>query len=198
VTTASERGPQEIPQIFLYPFCMILSLIGYRGTGKTTIAPLLAARCGCIAVDADAELERASGRTIAEIFATGGEAEFRRLERATIVELLKRDNIVLSVGGGAILNADTRRDLKAAGPVIWLKATPETISARMAADPVTAARRPNLTAAGGIDEIRQMLAVREPLYRETASLEVQTDGRSAEEIVTEITASLLALRSSRR
>jgi shikimate kinase len=180
------------------PCAMTISLIGYRGTGKTTIAPLLAARSGCVAVDADAELERNAGRAIAEIFATGGEPEFRRLERETIIELLQRDDIVLSVGGGAILNADTRRDLKAAGPVIWLKATPVTIATRIAADPVTAARRPNLTAAGGIDEIRQLLAVREPLYRETASLEVETAGRPAEEIVSEITAYLLAPRSSRR
>lgn len=180
---------------------MIITLIGYRGTGKTTVAPLLAARCRCAAIDADEELEWAGGRTIAEIFATDGEPEFRRLERETIVGLLKRDDTVLSVGGGAILNADTRRDLQAAGPVIWLKATPETIAARIAADPVTAARRPNLTSSGGIEEIRQLLAVREPLYRATAALAVQTDGKSADEIVAEIKAYLLALEalgSSRR
>lgn len=180
---------------------MIISLIGYRGTGKTTVAPLLAARCRCTAIDADEQLERTGGRTIAEIFATDGEPEFRRLERETIVGFLKRNDIVLSVGGGAILNAETRRDLQAAGPVIWLKAKPETIAARIAADPVTAARRPNLTSAGGMDEIRQLLAAREPLYREAASLEVETDGKTAAQIVAEIESHLAAHgapRSGRR
>ncbi len=171
---------------------MFITLIGYRGTGKTTIGSLLAARLGCRAMDADEELERTGGRTIAEIFATDGEPEFRRLERDTIVRLLRQYDIVLSVGGGAILSADTRRDLKAAGPVVWLKAEPETIASRLAADPVTAARRPNLTATGGIAEIRQLLAAREPLYRETASLEVDTDGVSADEVAAKIQAQLFA------
>lgn len=165
---------------------MILTLIGPRGTGKSTVAPRLAARLGWDWADADAELERQAGRTIREIFESDGELAFRDLERRVLIELLQRDQLVLAAGGGAILNADTRRDVHAAGPVVWLQAKPETTAARLAGDPVTAAQRPNLTAAGGIDEIREILRRREPFYRETATIAVATDDRSVDDIAEEI------------
>jgi len=179
---------------------MLVTLIGYRGTGKSTVAPLLAARLGWPAVDADVVLEKQAGRTIADIFACDGEPVFRQLERQTIVELIQRDDLVLAVGGGAILNADTRRDLKAAGPVVWLQASPETIASRIAADPVSAARRPNLTSTGGIDEIRTLLESRTPMYQETSTIRVLTDDRSDTDIVAEIIALLprASARSSGR
>lgn len=154
---------------------LMLILIGYRGTGKTTLAEPLAARLGWTAVDADVELERRAGRTIKQIFDDGGEPEFRRIERETLVELLTKDRLVIAAGGGAILNAETRRDFKAAGPVVWLKASADTIEQRLYGDATTAQRRPNLTASGGRQEIEQLLAQREPLYRECATLEVATD-----------------------
>lgn len=165
---------------------MILTLIGTRGTGKTTVAPLLAARLGWDWIDADIELERQAGRTIREIFAADGEPVFRQLERANLISLLQRDRLVLAAGGGAILNADTRRDFREAGPVVWLQARPETVAARVMADPVTSARRPNLTSTGGSEEFRTILQQREPLYRETATLVVTTDDRTAEDIATDI------------
>lgn len=165
---------------------MILTLIGTRGTGKTTVAPVLASKLGWDWIDADVELERTAGKTIREIFASDGEPAFRYLERENLIKLLRRDRLVLAAGGGAILNADTRRDLQAAGPVVWLQATPETVAARVMADPVTAARRPNLTPAGGTEEFRTILQQREPLYRETASICVMTDDRSAEDIAADI------------
>lgn len=165
---------------------MIITLIGTRGTGKTTVAPLLAAKLGWDWIDADVELERTAGRTIREIFATDGEPVFRRLERESLINLLRRDRLVLAAGGGAILNADTRRDFRAAGPVVWLQARPETVAARVLADLLTAARRPNLTASGGIEEFRTILQQREPRYRETATICVATDDRSADEIAAEI------------
>ena len=154
---------------------MIITLIGYRGTGKSTVARPLAARLGWTAVDADAELERRAGRSIRDIFASDGEPEFRRLERETLVDLLQRDRLVIAAGGGAILNPQTRADFGASGPVVWLQASVETIEQRLYGDPTTTDRRPNLTASGGRQEIEQMLKVREPYYRETASLIVATD-----------------------
>lgn len=165
---------------------MIVTLIGTRGTGKTTVAPLLAAKLGWDWIDADVELERTAGRTICEIFATDGEPTFRQLERENLIRLLQRDRLVLAAGGGAILNAETRRDFRAAGPVVWLQAKPETSAARVMADPATAVRRPNLTSTGGVEEFRTILQQREPLYRETATLSVVTDDRTAEDILTEI------------
>lgn len=169
---------------------MLVTLVGYRGSGKSTVAAPLAARLGCDWIDADAVVEREAGRTIREIFADEGEPGFRARERRAMVELLKRDRLVLAAGGGAVLDPQTRRDVRAAGPVVWLQAPVETLAARIAGDPATAARRPRLLTgdrpAGVADEIARLLSLREPLYRESATLIVDTEGRTVAEIVDEI------------
>tara|TARA_R110002072_G_scaffold302710_2_gene487823 strand:- start:451158 stop:451772 length:615 start_codon:yes stop_codon:yes gene_type:complete len=154
---------------------MILTLIGYRATGKSTLAKPLAERLGWSWVDADVELERRAGRTIRQIFDTDGESEFRRLERETLVDLLSQERLVIAAGGGAVLNPDTRQDFRNAGPVVWLKASVDTIERRLYGDETTAERRPNLTSAGGRDEIERLLSQREPIYSDTATLTIQTD-----------------------
>ncbi|MDA1164793.1 MAG: shikimate kinase [Planctomycetota bacterium] len=154
---------------------MILTLIGYRATGKSTLAQPLAERLGWSSIDADVELECRAGRTIREIFDTDGETEFRRWERVTLVDLLSRDRLVIAAGGGAVLNPETRRDFKNAGPVVWLKASIDTIERRLYGDETTRERRPNLTAAGGREEIVELLKAREPIYLEAADLVIQTD-----------------------
>lgn len=164
----------------------MLSLIGYRGTGKSTVGMRLARRLKWDWIDADNELERRAGRTIREIFATDGEPEFRRLEREVLIDLLARQNLVLSTGGGCVLNAETRRDLCAAGPVVWLRASVETIASRIHKDKTTKSRRPNLTAMGGVEEIRTLLAQREPLYRECATITIETEGHSLADVVRQI------------
>lgn len=169
---------------------MFISLIGYRGTGKSTLAPRLASKLNFDWVDADVELENYTGRTIREIFSTDGEPEFRRLEREVLVQLLKRDRLVLAAGGGAILNEATRHDFRAAGPVIWLQASIETITRRILRDGSPTSHRPNLTPTGGIDEIRAMVAHREPLYRECATMTVFTEGASIEFLVQQIISQL--------
>lgn len=136
--------------------------------------------------DTDNEVERRAGRTIKEIFATDGEPVFRQLERESILELLQRDRVVLSTGGGAILNAETRRDLRQAGPVVWLKASVQTIATRILQDASTNSRRPNLTARGGIAEIREVLARREPLYQECATIVIDTEGMRLGAVVTAV------------
>src|SRR4051794_28059143 len=113
---------------------MLITLIGYRGTGKSTVAPRLASRLSFSWADADVELENQTGRSIREIFATDGEPEFRRLEREVLMQLLKRDRLVLAAGGGAILNEQTRQDFRDAGPVVWLQASVETIARRILRD----------------------------------------------------------------
>jgi shikimate kinase len=165
---------------------MFVSLIGYRGTGKSTVARRLADRLHCDYADSDTEIERRAGRTIRDIFATPGEPEFRRLEREIISELVQRKDLVLSTGGGAILNEATRNDLRNAGTVVWLTATLETIAKRILVDNTESQIRPNLTATGGIDEIRTLLAARKPLYRECASIDLATDDVPIETIVERI------------
>ena len=164
---------------------MVITLIGYRGSGKSTVAVPLAARLGWTSVDADQVVEQAANRTIREIFAAEGEAGFRRREREAVSALLQRDRLVLAAGGGAVLNAATRAEMRAAGPVIWLQAGVPTLAARISGDAGTADRRPNLTG-GGLDEIETLLKVREPLYRECATHVVATDRLSTPEIVSRI------------
>lgn len=167
----------------------MISLIGYRGTGKTTVAKLLARRLNCEWADADVILEHQSKRTIADIFANEGESHFRELESNVLAMLIANGSkiqFVLATGGGVILSAKNRESLIGAGPVIWLTAPAEVIHQRITTDPTTGERRPDLTADGGLKEVETVLAARESLYRESASQTINTDGKSPDEIVDEI------------
>lgn len=161
-------------------------LIGPRGSGKSTVGRLLAARLGWAFVDADEELEARAGRSIADIFAADGEPAFRDLESAVLRDLAGRDRHVTACGGGVVLREDHRQLLRTAGHCIGLIGDPATLAERLAADPSTAGRRPALTALPGRAEIEAVLREREPLYRETAHCVVATDGRSPNEVVSAI------------
>lgn len=165
---------------------MTLTLIGYRATGKTTLAKLLAARLGFGWIDADVEIERRAGKSIARIFAEDGEPAFRDLEAEVIADLCRQPKLVLATGGGAPLRSESRRKMRAGGKVVWLTAQPETIHARMSGDATTADRRPNLTDKGPLEEIRTLLTSREPIYRESAHVQVDTEGKTPEAITDEI------------
>jgi len=165
---------------------MSLILIGYRATGKTTLARLLAERLGWDWVDADVEIERRAGKSIARIFAEEGEAAFRDIEVRVTAELCRRERLVIAAGGGAPMREENRRAMRAAGPVVWLRALPEMIHRRMSGDATTAGRRPDLTDRGGLGEIVELLRRREPIYRETALLEIDTEGRLPEQLAAEI------------
>lgn len=164
---------------------MIVTLIGYRGSGKSAVAGPLAERLGWPMIDADEMLEAQAGLTIREIFAQEGEAGFRRRERQLLHDLLQRQQFVLSAGGGAILNADTRREMREAGPVVWLQAPPSVLWERLTADRSTTDRRPAL-AGGGLAEVETILAQREPLYREAATICVDTTRGTLDEIVRDV------------
>jgi shikimate kinase len=163
-----------------------LSLIGYRATGKTTVAKLLAESLGWEWIDADVEIERFAGKNIAKIFSEDGEPAFRDWESRVIAELCTREKLVLATGGGAPMREENRNALRAAGKVVWLTATAETIHARMTGDATTVERRPALTDRAPLDEIVQLLACREPIYRDTADLVIDTEKRSPAELVNEI------------
>ncbi|MFN0199783.1 MAG: shikimate kinase [Planctomycetaceae bacterium] len=165
---------------------MVVTLIGYRGCGKSTIASLLAQRLNWSWIDADTELERRAGKSIRDIFRDEGEPHFRRLERDVMHDVLHRDRLVIAAGGGAILDPDTQYDLRQSGPVVWLEASLETLATRIAADTSTAARRPTLTTGSPVAEIQTVLAQREPIYRECATHIVSVDNRSPDEIVSQI------------
>lgn len=158
----------------------LLFLIGYRGSGKTTVGRILANRLRWAFVDADGVLEERHRRAIREIFATEGEAGFREMESAILAELCTRTNAVIATGGGVVLREANRQFLKLHGIVAWLTADPATLLARIKADPATAERRPPL-AGGGLAEIEHLLAVREPLYQVCADVVVPVGALSPEQ-----------------
>src|SRR3972149_10794515 len=139
-------------------------LIGFRGTGKTTIGKMLAQRLGKEFVDADEYLEKKEGNTIKDIFAEGGEKLFREIETQIIAELCRLDNRVRATGGGAILQEENVRALKKSGIIILLEADADTIYKRIHRDTRTEQRRPDLTNQGGYQEIEYLLEYRKPLY----------------------------------
>ncbi len=161
-----------------------LVLIGYRGTGKSTVGRLLAERSGRRFLDADREIEARSGRSIASIFAERGEAAFRDREERTLAELVaEAPGAILATGGGTVLREANRRRLRDFGFVAWLTAEPAELARRLAADRSGLADRPALTGAGTLDEIARVLADRTPLYRGLADAVIPTDGRDPRDVV---------------
>jgi len=165
-------------------------LIGYRGMGKSTVARELAERLQFDVVDADDLIERQAGKTIAAIFADDGEPAFRDLESKVVAELCGRGRTVVALGGGAVLREENRQAILAAGPVIWLTASIATIIERLASDATTADRRPNLTPVGGQHEVERVLTERTPIYRQCATLVVDTEGKSPADVAGEIISQL--------
>lgn len=163
----------------------LIVLIGYRGSGKTTVAPLVAERLGWQWIDADRALESRHGRTIEQMFELEGEAAFRDREADLLTELCGRDRHVVAAGGGVVLRPGNRECLSQAGLVVWLSADVDTLWRRLQED--AANRRPDLTV-GGRAEVEQLLAIREPLYRGCANAIVETAGRLPEEVANEILA----------
>ena len=143
---------------------MSIVLIGYRGSGKTTVGRALAGRLGSGFVDTDEWVVRRAGRSIRDIFADQGEGAFRDLESAVVREAAVLHGHVVALGGGALGREENRMALREKGhKVVYLRCEPEELLRRIRSDPATAANRPNLThLAGGIEEIRALLAVREP------------------------------------
>jgi shikimate kinase len=178
---SSSRGLSEDPKSTIGR----IFLIGYRGTGKTTVARILAGRLGWDWVDADAALEERHGRTIRRIFDEEGEIGFRQKESEFLEELCRLERRVIATGGGVVLREENRKRLRSSGRVVWLTADAETIWRRLQTDATTGERRPRLTV-GGLAEVDQLLTVREPLYRACADLTVATAGHVPSEIANTI------------
>ncbi len=154
---------------------MNIYLIGYRCTGKTTLGRALAERLSRPFVDMDDALTAAEGRSITEIVQAHGWDHFRELEKTLLQRLACRQDLVVGTGGGIILAEENRRILRDSGKVVWLRCRPETIERLMTADPRSREMRPSLTAGGLREEIATTLAAREPLYRETMDIALETD-----------------------
>ena len=153
---------------------MNIILIGFRGTGKTTVGKILAQRLDKEFIDADEYLEQKEGKTIKDIFAEGGENLFRKIESQIITELCHLDDKIIATGGGAILREENVRRLKKNGIIIFLDADVDTLYKRIHEDTQTQQRRPNLTNRGAYEEIEYLLAYRRPLYDKTADFVINT------------------------
>jgi shikimate kinase len=169
---------------------MIVTLIGYRGCGKSSVGPLLAKRLGCQCVDSDDMIEQTAQKSIAHIFADDGEATFRTLETEVLNQLLDGSPLVVAAGGGAVLSKINRSRMQAAGPVIWLNASAETLAQRIGGDATSGNRRPSLTGKSIQDEVAAVLEARLPLYKDAATLVIDAEHDSPETIAENIFAKL--------
>jgi shikimate kinase len=159
-----------------------LALVGYRGTGKSTVGQIVAERLGRPFHDADAVLELRFGRPVRSIFQEFGEPVFRDWEELVLAELATDVGSVVATGGGAVLRETNRRMLREFGFVVWLSADPAVLADRLRREPGTLGDRPALTPSGTLAEIAEVLAARLPLYREVANAVVETDSRTPDEV----------------
>lgn len=173
----------------IIPASMSVILIGYRGSGKTTTGRKLADRLWLSFVDLDELIVKKAGKPIREIFADEGETHFREIESEALREALVKPDHVIALGGGAILRAENREAIKASGrKVVYLRCDAQMLHQRIQSDAKTAETRPSLTPlAGSIEEIRQLLSEREPLYQEVMSAELDVTNLSPEEACVHIT-----------
>jgi shikimate kinase len=157
-------------------------LIGMMGVGKSSIGRRLGARLGIPFVDADAEIERAAGMSIADIFARHGEAAFRSGEARVIARLLNSGPQVLATGGGAVMDPATRALIRERGVSVWLSAEFELLLRRISK---RKAERPMLQTADPAATLRELLATREPIYAQ-ADLTVESREVPHDAVVAEI------------
>jgi shikimate kinase len=165
---------------------MNIFLIGYRCTGKSTVGKRVAEKLNWKFMDADAELVSDQGLSIAQLVSQSGWQTFRRIEKSVLARLCQSECQVIATGGGVVLDEENVRCMKHNGPVIWLRATPETVYTRMIHDQNTLASRPALTNGKLLDEIKETLSDRQPLYELAMSGFVDTDNKSADAVCTEI------------
>lgn len=159
-----------------------LVLVGMMGSGKTSVGELLARRLGRPFLDSDRQVEERAGRSVAELWAAGGEAAFRDLESEVLAQALGPDTpVVVAAAGGVVLDPANRRLLGERAWVVWLRARPETLAQRLG----TGAGRP-LLADDPPGALRRLEAVRRPLYEEVADAVVDVDCLSPEAVVARI------------
>ena len=161
---------------------MNLFLVGPMGAGKSTIGRLLAQELQLEFVDSDKVIEERAGADIPWIFDVEGEPGFRKRESAVIDELTQHTDVVLATGGGAILSADNRRHLQSRGTVVYLFTSLEQQVERTAKD----RNRPLLQTEDPAQILAELMQVRDPLYRDSSDLLVQTDGRRPKSVARDI------------
>jgi shikimate kinase len=155
-------------------------LVGYMGSGKSTVGKHLARKLGYTFLDTDEMIEEREKMTINDIFATMGEQAFRNMETALLEKMIADglDKLVVSTGGGMPLRKENRELMAKLGTVVYLKALPETIYERLEGDTT----RPLLQCDNPRKKIKEMIAVRGPIYEEGASVVVDVDNLNQSEV----------------
>jgi shikimate kinase len=168
---------------------MSIVLIGYRGCGKTSIGRKLADRLWQPFVDTDDLVIKKAGKSIRDIFEQDGEERFRHLEAEAIKDAAKLHEHVIALGGGGATRKENVKVLRDAGhKLIYLRCEPAELFRRIQMDPNTGITRPALTAkGGGIEEIRAVMAEREPAYRAAAQAELDVTHLSVDEALVYVT-----------
>jgi shikimate kinase len=164
-----------------------VALVGLMGAGKSAIGRRLALKLGLSFVDADDEIERAAGCTIAEIFAKYGEADFRAGERRVIARLLDEAPHVLSTGGGAYLHPETRALMRAKAVTVWLRAELDVLFERVK----RRGHRPLLSQGDPREVLGRLMVERYPIYAE-ADIVVESTAQPAERTTNQVIAALRA------
>lgn len=165
---------------------MNLYLIGYRGSGKSTVGPLLAKVLLWDHVDSDEQIQILTGQTISEIFEDSGESGFREWETTIVQAFSRKKKQVVSLGGGAPTIQTIREIIKETGSVVYLKATADELWRRISSDKATESQRPSLTNLDGFAEVEKLLNIRNKIYTACADYSVNTAGKSPEEIADQI------------
>jgi 3-dehydroquinate synthase len=158
-------------------------LIGFMGSGKTTVGKRLAERLGYDFVDTDSLIEELTKKSISEIFEVQGEAVFRSIEKKVIAEVVQKKNQVISCGGGAVLYPENADRLRKSGKVILLSTSLETLYERLKPE---ISERPLLRTENPQEQIKSLLNKRSATYKKVAHFSVETDNKSVEEVVEEI------------
>lgn len=161
-------------------------LVGFMGSGKSTVARLVAAAIGRPSVDLDEVVELSSGRPVPEIFAEDGEEAFRGAETQALLSLSEQPPSVVACGGGVVLRPENRAALKRMGTVVFLSVSAAEALARIG----DVSTRPLLSGAGGALAATALLAAREGLYRSVADVVVDTEGRTPDEVAEAVVAAL--------
>jgi shikimate kinase len=165
-----------------------LVLVGLMGAGKSAIGKLVASALGIPFIDSDHEIERVSRMTIPELFEKYGEPEFRKLENRVIKRLLRTGPRVLSTGGGAFMNGDTRASIKSAGVSLWLDADLETLWERV----IKRDNRPLLKTENPKQTLENLMIARYPTYAE-AELAVKSRDVKKDVVAAEVIAAVASL-----
>ncbi|GAG33800.1 unnamed protein product [marine sediment metagenome] len=161
---------------------MNIVLIGYRCSGKTEVGKILARELEKDFIDTDKLIEDNAGCSIETIISRNGWNHFREIEKSLIEMVSRRNNLIIATGGGVVMDEDNVKNLKKNAWIVWLNGEPEVIRERMDKEQRSGKIRPSLTGEDPLEEIKQVMDVRIPLYEKAATLVVDTSAVTSTEV----------------